>query len=66
MLIKEATLTLDGEIVYKDVESDVTTPPPTSQPVDEVALLKAQLKAQTDRCDFLEDCIAEMAMQVYN
>lgn len=32
----------------------------------EVELLKAQLKAQTDRCDFLEDCIAEMAMQVYN
>lgn len=32
----------------------------------EVELLKAQLKAQTDHCDFLEDCIAEMAMQVYN
>lgn len=28
-------------------------------------LLKAQLRAQTDRSEFIEDCIAEMAMQVY-
>lgn len=28
-------------------------------------LLKAQLQAQSDRADFIEDCIAEMAMQVY-
>lgn len=28
-------------------------------------LLKAQVQAQTDRSDFIEDCIAEMAMQVY-
>lgn len=28
-------------------------------------LLKAQLTAQTERSDFIEDCIAEMAMQVY-
>lgn len=29
-------------------------------------LLKAQLQAQTDRSDFIEDCIAEMAGVVYN
>lgn len=29
-------------------------------------LLKAQLQAQTERSDFIEDCIAEMAMQVYD
>lgn len=29
-------------------------------------LLKAQIKAQSDRNDFMEDCIAEMAMQVYS
>ena len=29
-------------------------------------LLKAQIQAQTDRSDFIEDCIAEMAMQIYN
>lgn len=28
-------------------------------------LLKAQLQAQSDRSDFIEDCIAEMAVQVY-
>lgn len=28
-------------------------------------MLKAQLKAQTDRSDFIEDVIAEMATQVY-
>lgn len=31
----------------------------------ENALLKAQLQAQTDRSDFVEDCIAELAVQVY-
>ena len=29
-------------------------------------LLKAQIAAQSDRADFVEDCIAEMAIQVYN
>ena len=28
-------------------------------------LLKAQIQAMSDRNDFIEDCIAEMAMQVY-
>ena len=32
----------------------------------ENALLKAQLQAQTERSDFIEDCIAEMAGVVYN
>lgn len=34
--------------------------------VDDIFLLKAQLKAQTERSDFIEDCIAEMAGVVYN
>ena len=29
-------------------------------------LLKAQLQAQTERSDFIEDCIAEMAGVVYS
>lgn len=29
-------------------------------------LLKAQLQAVTDRNDFMEECIAEMATQVYS
>lgn len=28
-------------------------------------MLKAQIQAMSDRNDFIEDCIAEMAMQVY-
>lgn len=32
----------------------------------ENTLLKAQLQAQADRSEFIEDCIAEMAMQVYS
>lgn len=32
---------------------------------EENHLLKEQVKAITDRSDFIEDCIAEMAMQVY-
>ena len=28
-------------------------------------LLSAQVQAQTERSDFIEDCIAEMATQVY-
>lgn len=34
--------------------------------VSENKLLKAQLTASSDRQDFLEDCIAEMAMMVYD
>lgn len=37
-----------------------------SEIIDENKLLKAQLKAQTERADFIEDCIAEMAGVVYN
>lgn len=33
---------------------------------EENKLLKAQLQAQTERSDFIEDCIAEMAMAVYD
>lgn len=36
-----------------------------SEIVAENALLKAQLAATTERSDFIEDCIAEMAMRVY-
>ena len=37
-------------------------PAPT---VEAVALLQAQVQALTERGEFLEDCIAEMAMKVY-
>lgn len=33
--------------------------------ISENTLLKAQIQAQSDRSDFVEDCIAEMATVVY-
>lgn len=32
---------------------------------EEIKLLRAQIQASVDRQEFVEDCIAEMAMQVY-
>ena len=44
-----------------------SAPQPTIKDlIKENELLKAQIKAQSDRNDFMEDCIAEMAMQVYS
>lgn len=44
----------------------VTAPPTTEELADENKLLRAQLEATSDRQEFLEDCMAEMAGQVYN
>lgn len=41
-------------------------PPSTIELAEENKLLRAQLMAASDRQEFLEDCIAEMAGQVYN
>lgn len=53
---------------YNKDHPDVEPEKPTT--IDDLKqenkLLKAQLKAQTDRSDFIEDCIAEMAGVVYN
>ena len=38
---------------------------PVEPPVSEMEILKAKLNASTDRQDFLEELIAEMAMTVY-
>lgn len=45
-----------GERVHKKVETEADKAN---------SLLDAQVQAQTERSDFIEDCIAEMAMQVY-
>lgn len=34
-------------------------------PPSQLSLLEEKVKAQSERSDFLEDCIAEMAEQVY-
>lgn len=47
-------------------KSPFIQPKPTAEDLAaENKLLKAQVQAQTERSDFLEDCIAEMAVQVY-
>ena len=38
---------------------------PEQSNISDIELLKAQIQAITDRNDFIEDCIAEMAMEVY-
>lgn len=43
----------------------VPAPKSNAELEQENKLLKAQLNAATERSDFIEDCIAEMAMQVY-
>ena len=64
---------VDGKAIERtseEIESDkseLPLPQPTiTDLIKENELLKAQIKAQSDRNDFMEDCIAEMAMQVYS
>lgn len=55
----------DGEIYYsptRETRQQITI----QNLIKENTLLKAQIKAQSDREEFIEDCIAEMAMQVYS
>lgn len=63
-------LAVDQEALdaYNKDHPDVEPEKPTTieDLKNENKLLKAQLKAQTERSDFIEDCIAEMAGVVYN
>jgi hypothetical protein len=65
---------VDGKVVERTVEEIEADKAKLPKPVipktnaeleQENKLLKAQLNAATERSDFIEDCIAEMAMQVY-
>ena len=72
----------DGACILRtdaEIEADraaIPTPvaPPTNEELaaqlveckKENKLLKAQVSAATERSDFIEDCIAEMAVQVYS
>ena len=55
------TRAVDGTAAALDTISDRLV-----QAEQENKLLKAQVSAATERSDFIEDCIAEMAVQVYN
>ena len=56
------------ERTKEEMDADYVPPEPVKT-VDELAaeneLLRAQVQALSDRGEFIEDCIAEMAMQVY-
>ena len=56
------------ERTKQEMDADYVPPQPVKT-VDELAaeneLLRAQVQALSDRGEFIEDCIAEMAMQVY-
>ncbi len=56
---------VDQRWVYDPVTSTFSAPSnePKPAPAD---LTQEQIKAISDRQDFLEDCIAEMATQVYS
>lgn len=65
---------VDGKVVERtaeEIEADKAKlpkpviPKTNAELEQENKLLKAQLNAATKRSDFIEDCIAEMAMQVY-
>ena len=53
----------------QEIKPDPTLEPESKPTVEELAnenkLLKAQLQAQTERSDFMEGCVAEMAEKVY-
>ena len=64
---------VDGKAVERseeEIEADKPEPsapqPTINDLIKENELLKAQIQAQSDRNDFMEDCIAEMVMQIYN
>ena len=54
--------TEDGTLYRGLVPQEPVLPP---DPMEEIKILKQQLKAASDQNDFLEDCIAEMAEIVY-
>lgn len=62
----EAQERTEEEIKADRAAIPVPVVPPTNEELEqENKLLRAQLQAATDRQDFIEDCIAEMAGVVY-
>lgn len=53
----------------EEMDADYVPPPDPPKSNEELQeendLLRAQIQALSDRGEFIEDCIAEMAMQVY-
>lgn len=60
--------TWDGEFFYRNGEkviSNAEQAQKAAELIEDVPMLKAQVQALSDRGEFLEDCIAEMATVVY-
>lgn len=55
---------VDGELVELTPEEKSEYYPEQSN-ISDIELLKAQIQVISDRNDFIENCIAEMAMEVY-
>ena len=59
----------DGQDFYREGEKVVSTLTAVQKEVEtmqaDLPMLKAQIQAISDRNDFIEDCIAEMAAVVY-
>lgn len=55
---------VDGELIELTPEEKSEYYPEQSN-ISDIEILKAQIQAISDRNDFIEDCIAEMAMEVY-
>lgn len=55
---------VDGELVELTPEEKSEYYPEQSN-ISDIELLKAKIQAISDRNDFIEDCIAEMTMEVY-
>lgn len=60
-----AVETTAAEQAEELAEKPPMPPTPTEVLQEENRLLRAQVQAATERQDFVEDCIAEMAAQVY-
>lgn len=52
-------------VEWTEEEKEEKYPLPEQSNISDIELLKAQIQAISDRNDFIEDCIAEMAMEVY-
>lgn len=51
-----------SERTAEEIQADIAN---ITEPISEAELLKAQIQVMTQRNEFLENCVAEIAMKVY-
>ena len=62
----EAVVATEDCIIGSTYENNVFSLPDPKLSVPEIEILKAKVKALSDYNDFLEDCLVEMALTVYD